>query len=57
VESFVAITNVYLLKFSLQHFKEILERFPDIKDEIDMIANEREKMRLILIRDNQVVME
>ncbi|CDW78950.1 UNKNOWN [Stylonychia lemnae] len=55
VDSFIAGTDVYILKFELEVFKIILDQFPDIKSEIESIAKKREKLRLMIHQKDQLL--
>lgn len=56
-ESYVAITDVFVLKYEISVFENILEQFPEIKAEIDLMARKREKMRLVTIRQGSLIEE
>lgn len=47
IENYRALTKVYLLKYDKVVFESILENFPEIKYEVEDLANEREKIRII----------
>jgi len=49
-ESFVAITDVFILKLEIGVFETILDQFNDIREEVERIAKKREKMRLTMVR-------
>jgi hypothetical protein len=42
VESYEAVNNVYVLKYDAGDFIAIMNQFPDIREEIEHVANERE---------------
>lgn len=50
VDSYLASTDVYLLKYDIDVFQLIMEEFADMKDEVTLVATEREKMRLMYMR-------
>ena len=48
-ESYVAVTECYLLMIDKALFKEIMEEFEDFRAEVEMISAEREWMRMARI--------
>lgn len=42
----MAMDNVSVLKYNIQTVNEIMEEFSDIKQDLETIANEREKIRV-----------
>lgn len=46
--------NCYLLKYDIHTLNDIMEEFQDIKDDIELIAEEREKMRLFKAKQQEM---
>ena len=56
-ESFIALNNVYILKYDGDVFQSILETFPEIKREMEEIALERERVRLLKDRQKNLIID
>ncbi len=54
LDSYLAISDVYLLKYEIQVFQQILQDFPNIRDEVTLIATQREKMRVMYMRSDSM---
>ncbi len=46
--------NVYVLKYDIEVLKQLMAEFTDIKNDIEELANERERMRLVKERQTQM---
>ena len=49
-ESYLTVTDTYLLKIGKTLFKEVMNEFEDFREEIEAISKQRELMRLARIQ-------